>query len=129
MRKIPQWKSNYDVDVSSCLLFHECIGMGKTHFTKSGGGVNPKVVRVTKTKLTYPSKVSLVFKLPDSLHFVFHWTFREINIECLNDGVDYFPLFGTEGGDRASFKGDDAVVLMRTTEVSNCKVSVCSNKL
>lgn len=100
---------------------------GKTHFTEGGGRVNPKIIRITKTELAYPSKVSLVFKLPDSLHLVLHWTFREINIECLNDGVNFFPLFGGEGGNWTSFKGNDTVVLVRTTEVSNHKISVSSS--
>lgn len=81
--------------------------------------MNFEVVRVIKIEFVYLSKVSLVFKFFDLLYFVFYWIFWEINIECLNDGVDFFFLFGGEGRDWVFFKGDDLVVLMCIIEVFN----------
>lgn len=81
-------------------------------------GVNPEIIRVTETELANPSKVGLILKLSDTVHFSLKNFLGEISVESLDDSVDLLSLERAKLRDGNTFERNDSVVLSGTTEVS-----------
>lgn len=81
-------------------------------------GVNPEIIRVAETELANPSKVGLILKLSDTVHFSLKNFLGEISVESLDDSVDLLSLERAKFRDGNTFERNDSVVLSGTTEVS-----------